>query len=131
MVLLWRWLTGDEDRNRSVTVGHLVGDDTAVAAVSGEAWENVGEAFESADLRVVGLIHAPGKGGRGHDERVAVLLEAKRWNGRVTNREPEPCDPVRWTERPRLPANVIPHARRAMLLTNEREQNRFDTFGRG
>lgn len=129
VLLLRRYGTGYEDGNFSIVAGHLDGDEGVVAAVAREAWEEVGVAIAPADLRMVGVMHRRGEAGRVDDERVDFFLEATRWRGEVKNREPEKCDELLWADRQRLPSNVIPYVRRALELTNDREQMWFDGFG--
>lgn len=126
VLLLRRCNTAYEDGNRSVPAGHLDGDEQIVAAAR-EAREEVGIAIEPREPRVVGVMHRRGERGRIDDGRIDLFFEATRWEGEVENREPEKCDGLLWAEPGRLPANVVPYARRA--VENWRRGVWFDGFG--
>jgi len=122
VLLLRRYRTGYEDGNYSVPAGHLDGGEPVPVAAVREAREEVGVEIAPGDLRVVGVMHR-----RAEEERVDFFLEASRWGGEPSNREPGKCDELRWVEPGALPPNVVPYVRRA--IANWREGRWFDTFG--
>jgi 8-oxo-dGTP pyrophosphatase MutT (NUDIX family) len=122
VLLLRRRNTGYEDGKYSVVAGHLDGGETVRAAARREAREEAGVRIAPGDLRVVGVMHR-----RSDDERIDFFLVAERWQGRVTNCEPEKCDQLAWFPHGELPENVIPYVRRAWH--NYRRGVWFDSFG--
>jgi len=122
VLLLRRHNTGYEDGNYSVVAGHLDGGETVTTAAAREAREEVGIVVAPADVRVVGVMHR-----RSNDERIDFFLEATRWTGQPTNREPTKCDELLWFDPGHLPANVIPYVRRA--IENWQAGRWFDSFG--
>ncbi len=122
VLLLRRYQTGYEDGNFSVVAGHLDGNETVVAAAMREAREEVGVVLAAQDLRVVGVMHR-----RSTDERIDWFVVCERWDGEITNAEPEKCDELCWADPERLPPNVIPYVRRA--IENFRAGRWFDSFG--
>ena len=122
VLLLRRQNTGYEDGNYSVVAGHLDGGETVEAAARREAWEEAGIRILPQDLRVVGVMHR-----RSDDERIDFFLVAERWQGAVTNCEPQKCDRLAWFPVDDLPENVIPYVRRAWR--NYRRGVWFDIFG--
>jgi 8-oxo-dGTP pyrophosphatase MutT (NUDIX family) len=122
VLLLRRQNTGYEDGKYSVVAGHLDGGETIKAAARREAWEEAGIRIVPQDLHVVGVMHR-----RSDDERIDFFLVAERWQGAVSNCEPDKCDQLDWFPVDDLPENVIPYVRRAWR--NYRQGVWFDSFG--
>jgi 8-oxo-dGTP pyrophosphatase MutT (NUDIX family) len=126
VLLLRRRNTGYEDGRYSVIAGHLDGDETVHVAAIREAREEAGITIAPADLAVVGVMQrratAPGD-----DERIDFFLTATAWSGAIVNAEPHKCDDLAWYPLDRLPDNVVPYIRRA--LVNYQAGVWFDTLG--
>ncbi|MGG1663599.1 NUDIX hydrolase [Brevibacillus sp. NRS-1366] len=122
ILLLRRCNTGYEDGNYSVPAGHLDGDEEVIAGTIREAKEECGIDIEPIDLQVAGVMHR-----RSRDERIDFFLVASRWNGEITNSEPDKCDELTWADMDHLPVNVIPYVRQAIM--NYRNGQWFDSFG--
>lgn len=122
ILLLRRYNTGYEDGNYSIIAGHLDGNEEIKCAAIREAKEEAGITIKSEDLKVVGVMHR-----KTTDERIDFFLSAEKWNGEVTNIEPNKCDELKWFDYDDLPPNVIPYVKKAIdnYITNVW----FDSYG--
>ena len=122
ILLLRRYNTGYEDGNYSVPAGHLDGGETVFSAACREAYEETGIVIAPADLSVAGVMHR-----KSSEERVDFFLAATKWQGILSNREPEKCDQLRWADARSLPGNMVPYVQKA--IRNYQQGLWFDTFG--
>lgn len=122
VLLLRRFNTGYEDGSYSVPAGHLDGGEPIKKAMIREAQEEIGIEIDPQRLEVVGVMHR-----LSGDERIDWFLATNRWEGTITNCEPDRCDDVRWFSIDALPDNMIPYVRRA--LENYGQGRWFDSFG--
>lgn len=122
VLLLQRQNTGYEDGNYSVIAGHLDGDEEIATAMIREAREEAGIRLDPADLTIAGVMHR-----RSDEERIDFFLIATRWQGAITNAEPEKCGELAWFPLDRLPPNVIPYVRAG--LDSWRQGRWFTSFG--
>lgn len=122
VLLLRRFNTGYADGQYSVVAGHLDGGEEVKAAAIREALEEAGIVIDPAHLAVAGVMHR-----RSDDERVDFFVTASRWQGDVTNCEPDKCDDLSWFDLDHLPPNMVPYVRRA--LANYRAGRWFDSYG--
>ncbi|MGC5326580.1 NUDIX hydrolase [Brevibacillus sp. SYSU BS000544] len=122
ILLLRRWNTGYEDGNYSVVAGHLDGNEEVREAAVREAKEEAGVQLEIADVEVVGVMHR-----KSADERIDFFITVSKWDGEISNMEPDKCDDLSWHSLDSLPHNIIPYVKRA--IENYRKGITFDSFG--
>jgi 8-oxo-dGTP pyrophosphatase MutT (NUDIX family) len=122
ILLLRRYNTGYEDGNYSVVAGHLDGDEEVSGAACREAYEEAGIVIQKEDVRVVQTMHR-----KSLDERVDFFVTVEKWEGELTNKEPEKCDELKWFPLEELPENTIPYIRRA--IQNYQMNLPFDSYG--
>ena len=123
ILMLRRHNTGFEDGNYSVVGGHLDGGETIAQAAVREAREEAGIVIETADVRIAGVMHRRTP----DEERIDFFVTVERWDGEVTNCEPEKCSDLSWFRRDRLPVNTIQYVRQA--IANVLDGRWFDTWG--
>ena len=82
----------------------------------------IGIIIAPEDLTVVGVMHR-----RAENERIDFFLTAARWQGAITNCEPEKCDDLRWFPQSALPPNIVPYVRQA--IGNLHTGRWFDSYG--
>jgi len=123
VLLLQRANTGYEDGNYSLIAGHLDGGEPIKDAMIREASEEAGIEITPDDLEVVGVMHQIDP----LEEYIDFFLVARRWRGEIDNREPHKCSALAWYSLDRLPPNVIPYVRQA--LVNYQRGVWFDSFG--
>mgnify|MGYP001447668648 CR=1 FL=1 len=122
ILLLRRYNTGYEDGNYSVIAGHLDGNEEVKAAAIREAYEEAGIRIDPESIEVVGVMHR-----KSTDERIDWFLACEKWDGEITNMEPNKCDQLKWFDLNNLPSNVIPYVARA--IHNYKHNQWFDSFG--
>jgi len=122
VLLARRYNTGYEDGSYSLPAGHLEGGETVSQAAVREAKEELGIMVNEEDVHFSSVMHR-----KSDDERVDFFVCIDGWTGEPSNREPEKCDELRWTDMRSLPANTIPYIRRA--LDNYTRGRKFDEFG--
>lgn len=121
ILLLRRFHTGYEDGKFSVIAGHIDGNEEIKEAIIREAYEEAGIVIEKENVEIAGVMHRFTT-----DERMDFYLICEKWNGNITNMEPNKCDLLKWFKINELPDNTIPYIRRA--ITNYRNNVVFDEY---
>ncbi|MEU0649191.1 NUDIX hydrolase [Streptomyces umbrinus] len=98
--------TGYMDGAFHFIAGHLEEGEPASRGVIREALEEAGIIPE--DLKLVHVMHHYTDSGR-----MALFYQATRWNGEITNREPDKCAGWQWFAPDALP-QLIPYAADAL-----------------
>jgi 8-oxo-dGTP diphosphatase len=122
ILLSRRYNTGYEDGKYSVVAGHLDGGEQVKTAMIREAREEIGIKIQEINLRVVQVMHRLSS-----DERIDFFLHADRWEGIISNMEPDKCDHLAWFPIHQLPKNLIPYIR--IAIQNFQQGIWFDSFG--
>lgn len=122
ILLSRRYNTGYEDGKYSVVAGHLDGGEQVKTAMIREAREEIGINIQESDLTVVQIMHRLST-----DERIDFFLHSVRWDGVISNLEPNKCDHLAWFPIHQLPQNLIPYIRKA--IQNYQQGIWFDSFG--
>jgi 8-oxo-dGTP diphosphatase len=122
ILLLRRFKTGYEDGNYSVVAGHVDAGETVTQAAIREAQEEAGVVLRPENLQVMHVMNR-----KSNDERVDFFVVVKRWDGEITNTEPDKCDDLAWFPLEALPANMIPYVRYA--LENYQKRLLYSEFG--
>jgi 8-oxo-dGTP diphosphatase len=60
-------------------------------------------------------------------ERIDFCFEATKWQGELTNAEPDKCDELRWTPLNDLPENIAPEVRH--MLEQFTAHQPYSSFG--
>lgn len=107
VLLLRRFNTGYQDGKYGLVAGHLDGDELARDAMVREAKEEAGITVNADDLDFLHVVHRLSRGESGQ-ERVDLFYEASKWQGEVTNMEPNKCDDLSWFPIDNLPDNILP-----------------------
>ncbi len=126
ILLLRRFGTGYEDGNYSVVAGHVDPGETFTQCMVREAEEEAGIFIEANDLRVVHIMHRNSELAE-DDERVDVFFTAKKWSGKIINKEPHKCDDLSWFDLDNTPDNVIPYIRQA--IENVKNNVQYSEYG--
>ena len=112
-LLLKRANTGYRDGEYSLPAGHVDGGEPAVRAAMREAREEVGVNVEPGDLRLVHTMHRFSDEPEPH-ERIDLFFEITKWQGELSNAEPEKCSEISWYHIDNLPENMVPEVRSAL-----------------
>lgn len=110
VLLLRRANTGYQDGKYSIIAGHLDGDELATAGIVREAKEEAGVMVSPKDVKLVHICHRLTRNQVGQ-ERLDLFFETDKWQGEVTNTEPEKCDELSWFPVDKLPDNMLPLVR--------------------
>ncbi len=122
VLLLRRFNTGWQDGNYSVPAGHVEPGEAVTDCAIREAGEEVGVQLEREDLAVVHVMHR-----KSEEPRIDFFFLVKKWNGEISNREPDKCDELAWYPLDGMPENVIPYVRAA--LAYYRDGVMYSEFG--
>lgn len=112
MLLLKRANTGYHDGDYGLIAGHVEASETFTDAIIREAQEEAGIALKPDHLQVVHVMHR--KSDLDKSERVDVYFLAKKWGGKIINKEPNKCSELKWFEADKLPSNTIGAVRKAI-----------------
>jgi len=123
VLLLRRFNTGYGDGNYSVVAGHIDGREDVFSAMIREAREEVGVDISRNDLKAVHCMHRQTES----DERMDWFFMCDKWNGEVTNMEPDKCDELKWTDIGNLPDNMVDYVREAVNMY--KEGIKFSVYG--
>jgi 8-oxo-dGTP pyrophosphatase MutT (NUDIX family) len=74
-----------------------------------EALEEAGIIIKPRDIKFVHLMHR-----KSDNLRVDLFFEVSKWQGEVTNKEPNKCDDLSWFSINDLPINTIPYVRQVI-----------------
>lgn len=122
VLLSRRYNTGYRDGEYSLPAGHIEEAEFATAAAIREAQEEVGVIVKPENLISAHIMHRH----CGDHERIDFFFTAKKWEGKLTNKEPEKCDEITWFSLDELPQNTIPYIRAA--LEHYRDGHFFSEF---
>ena len=114
VLLAKRKNTGYSDGKWSMISGHVDDGESATDAMIREAKEEGGIAIRREDCRVVHVVHQRSTSGRVY---IAIYFSLVRWEGDVTNREPEKCAALEWFPLNALPDELLPDVRGALELS--------------
>lgn len=115
ILLLRRFNTGYQDGNYSVPAGHVDEGESVADALVREAKEEVGIEVKKQDTTLCHVMHR--KGTDQNDERLDFFFTCQKYDGEVKNLEPQKCDDLRWFDLGKLPDNIIPYIKQAIVNT--------------
>jgi len=113
ILLLRRFNTGYGDGNYSMVAGHVEAGENFTQCIIREAEEEAGILLKPEDLQVVHVMHR-NSGTAENIERVDVFFIAKKWGGKIINKEPHKCDDLSWFDLDNIPENIIPYIKQAI-----------------
>src|SRR5262245_37301371 len=113
VLLLRRANTGYLDGFYSVPAGHVEAGERSLAAAVRELHEECGLKVPEQDLGFAGAAHRHTDGEP--DDRIDLFYSCVSRNGLPRNAEPAKCDALLWASPERLPAEVVPYIRAAIL----------------
>ena len=109
ILLLRRINTGFEDGNYGLVAGHVEADESITAALCREAKEEAGININPNELKFVHFMHR-----KSSDNRADFFFVAEKWDGEISNNEPDKCDDLSWFPIDLLPSNTIAYVRHAI-----------------
>lgn len=116
-LFLRRANTGYEDGRLSLPAGHVEAGESALAALSREAKEELGIDVDPSDTTFVLVQHKrdPADG----EERVDLFFALRRGAHQPLNREPRKCSELVWADTAVPPADSIAYIRNAIQAINK------------
>lgn len=102
ILLLLRQNTGHFDNCYDLPGGHLEPNEDLFDAMIREANEEIGIELERKDLEIIHIMHRFEKGA------LKFVFRAKKYKGKITNKEEDECKEIKWVEIDNLPENIIP-----------------------
>lgn len=110
VLLLKRANTGFEDGNYSVIAGHVEKGETFTDCIIREAKEEAGITLNRLDIKVSHIMHRKTSLQEGN-ERVDTFFTATKWEGKITNTEPNKCDDLSFFDLDDLPSNMVDYVK--------------------
>lgn len=105
ILLLRRFNTGFADGCYGLVAGHVDGDETIVEAMSREVLEEAGIIIQPEWLSIVQVMYRK----KPEEMRIDYFLTAERWEGNISNCEPEKCDDISWFDINNMPLMMVPY----------------------
>lgn len=125
VLLSLRKNTGYEDGKYSVVAGHIEARESIIEAGIREAKEEVGVVITPFHFKIVGSMHR-----KSDDERIDYFAVVDQWTGELRNREENKCGGIDWFPINKLPPNIIPYIKFAILKTFvEKKAIWYEEFG--
>lgn len=122
-LLMRRFQTGYQDGMYALVGGCVEKEESIVDAMVREAKEEAGIEIRREDLSVEVVIYRRKEGP--HKDAVHFFLKAAKYQGKVSNQEPDQCDEIGWHKL--LPENTIDHVQ--IALTAYKNGVRFIELG--
>lgn len=98
------------DGEYSLPAGHIEEGEYAQAAAIREAQEETGVTISPENLRFVHTMYRM----REDHTRVEYFFEVTKWEGEITNPEPDKCADLTWYSISDLPTDIIPYIKQAL-----------------
>lgn len=112
VLLLLRQNTGYKDGMYSLVAGHVEAGENFRKALIREAKEEAGITVIEEEVSVCHVLHR--KSDTDGSERIDAFCVVKKWDGEITNQEPQKCAELSWHDFDKLPENTIPYIRHAL-----------------
>lgn len=94
--------TGYCDGYYGLVAGHVEDGESAISAMVREAYEEAGILIHPSDLKAVHTMHR-----QTNRLNIDLFFECQKWQGTITNREPQKCSKLEFFSLERLPLNII------------------------
>lgn len=102
VLLSLRKNTGFKDGFYGLVAGHVEDGEGATTAMIREAHEEAGLVIAPSDLKVVHILHQ-----QTTRFNIDIFFECNRWQGVLSNKEPEKCERLDYFPMGQLPSNTI------------------------
>ncbi|MDA1079436.1 MAG: NUDIX domain-containing protein [bacterium] len=102
--------TGYEDGSYSLPGGHVEANETVIAALQREMREELCIEFAADDAEFAHVSHRKGD----DHERIDFFFTVRKWQGEVTNGEPNKCESLDWATRDTVPGKVVEYIANAV-----------------
>lgn len=94
--------------------GHVEPGESAPAAATREAMEELGVGVDTGSLRLVATLHRTVAAHQPVEERIDLFVQVRDWVGEPCVAEPDKAAELRWWPLHDLPDQVVPHERQAL-----------------
>lgn len=111
VLLLKRQNTGFEDGNYGLIAGHVEKAESITQAAIREANEESGIRILPGHLK---FFHAMQRFSINDRVYLDFFFSSNRWDGKITNKEPEKCSALNWFSLNSLPDNIIPYIKNTL-----------------
>ncbi len=126
VLLLRRFNTGYKDGMYSFVAGHVDAGETFTRAIIREAGEEAGITLGVENLKMAHVMQRCSSADE-NGERIDAFFTASKWEGEITNKEPDKCDDLAWFDLDNLPENIIPYIKHAIeCIQNNIFYSEFD-----
>ena len=123
ILLLRRFNTGFADGCYGLVAGHVDGDETILEAMSREALEEAGITINPEWLNIVQVMYRK----KPEEMRIDYFLVTEKWEGNISNCEPDKCDDVSWFPCDELPSKMVPYMKAGIIYFEQGKS--FTMFG--
>lgn len=113
ILLQRRFNTGYEDGKYSMVAGHVEKKETFTSALIRETKEEIGINLKPENLKVVHTMHRNSHT-ENNNERIDMFFIAKKWTGKIENKEINKCDDLSWFDLDNIPENTISYIKQAI-----------------
>ena len=105
--------TNYEDGKYHFPAGHCEPFEKFIDAAIREAKEEVGIIVKKEDLKLAHIVHKCNNP-KEKASRMEIFFMTEKWQGDITNMEPDKCDDLKWVDINKLPKNMIPYIKIVM-----------------
>lgn len=110
ILMLRRVNTGYEDGKWSVPAGHINAQESSTIALIREAQEELGIRLHNPQFAHLSHKKDPVDG----QERLDLFFTCSKWDGTITNMEPQKCSDLKWYPFQELPSDTIGYVKNAL-----------------
>ena len=114
--------SGWEDGKYSLVGGHLDGGESATSAAAREIREETGAFVKEEDLKFVNITHSIT-----NDERIHISFLVEKWDGEISNNEPEKASEIGWFDLDILPEDITDISR--SIIEWYKKGQKYTEFG--
>lgn len=114
LLLLKRRNTGYEDGNYSLIAGHVEENETVLQAIIREAKEEIGIEMDKNKILFHSVLHRR-KESVNDEDRIDFFFNYLNFKGVIENKEISKCEGIYWCKFDKLPENLIPFMKIALL----------------
>ena len=125
ILLSRRFNTGWIDGQYSLPSGHLEENEKLTDALVREAKEEIGISLNLDDIKMEHVFLR--KSTADHAEYIDFFFTASKWEGDITNNEPDKCDDLKWFPKNNLPDNAWAHIK--FIIEQIKKGNHFSEVG--
>lgn len=115
VLLMLRQNTGYADGMYDLPGGHLEPNEDIFDAMVREAKEEIGIDIDKQDLQIIHIYHRFSK------DMLKFVFKADKYQGELTNGEPDLCAELKWFDRNELPENIVKNIKNEIISINNNE----------